>query len=137
MRNKTEIIRSIIDKPEGGTWGTLSRHLPDYGYFVGGAGEAFVAESASEMRQDRFRTWLDKVTTPFVGWWTDSETGKLYVDAVTWYEDEYPAAAAGLARGEIAIYDIQRQRDLRLVHVPAETGDCPVDCTCIFCIPGA
>jgi hypothetical protein len=118
-----EIIKQIIANPEGGTVGLDGRPTPHYGFFVGGhgdpielsAGVEFVAET-----QRQISDWIRKSNAPFVGWWTDEETGKLYLDGSDYIESEFTATQLGRLRHEIAVWDIGNERELRFEYVDGE-----------------
>jgi hypothetical protein len=49
----------------------------------------------------------------FFGAWQDSETGVLYLDVVKIHTELVPACRDAEARGELAIYDLGGQREIR------------------------
>ena len=71
---------------------------------------------------DEFIAYLNGPTVgaAFLGWWTDEETGKVWVDGTSHHSTEFVAGRIGRRRREIAIFDIERQRSLRLVYVDGE-----------------
>lgn len=120
------IVEQIKNSPTGGTASLTSEKLPTTGYFVGGLAYPLIIEpddSPADRREmlDEFVEYLIRhPQAHYVGWWTDEETGKLWVDGTTWHETEFEAGRVGRGRREIAIYDIARQRELRLTHVEGE-----------------
>ena len=82
-----------------GTGGTIRLKsdlpLPTSGYYVGGGTRA---------------------KADYIGWWVDSATGLTHLDWVNWYPStqESAARAVGQVRGEIAIYDIANDCEIRL-----------------------
>lgn len=121
------ITSKILAKPEGGTVSLTGDPLPTGGYFVGGLVSPLIIEpedSPREQREalDHFIEYLNGPTVgaAFLGWWTDEETGKLWVDGTSHHETEFVAGRIGRRRREIAIYDIAKQRELRLVYVEGE-----------------
>ena len=74
---------------------------------------AFTPDAAWDV--EVFATYLAEVIgAHYLGWWADSETGKVWVDGTTWYGDLAEAARVGRYRNEIAIYDIEAQAEIRL-----------------------
>ena len=117
------IFQAIKDSPEGGTVGLDGRPVPQYGFFVGGHGDPAVFSAGTEFTPDLERQisdWIRKSNAPYVGWWTDSEGGKLYLDGSDYIESEFTAIQIGELRKEIAIWDIGREQELRLVYVDGE-----------------
>lgn len=123
----TNIASQIIEKPEGGTVALGWDEVPATGYLVGGLVSALIIEPSDSHRErremlDEFIDYVNGPTVgaPFLGWWTDEETGKIWVDATTWHATEFEAGRIGRKRREIAIFDIARERELRLVYVEGE-----------------
>jgi hypothetical protein len=117
-----DIVKQIMDTPEGGTSRRLftDQPLPDYGYFVGGMGDPLVFQSEYDMDDDSIRRYVLAGSSPFIGWWTDEEDGKVYLDGSEWFESEDEAARVSRTRKEIAFWDIANSRELRLVYVDEE-----------------
>lgn len=119
------IAAQITRNPEGGTVGLEGRDLPATGYFVGGVVASLIVDTGPGWAYDErpgidfFIAYLaDRVGAEYVGWWVDGETGKLYVDGTSWHADYDEAERACRERGEIAFWDIERQREFRPVYVP-------------------
>ena len=117
----------ILAKPEGGTVSLTGDSLPVTGYFVGGVVAPLVIEpedSPADQREalDTFIEYLNgpTVEAAYLGWWTDEETGKLWVDGTSHHETEFVAGRIGRRRREIAIFDIERQREIRLAYTEGE-----------------
>lgn len=108
----------IVKNPEGGTFDLTGRELPDWGFFVGGAADPVVIRGeftpSLAIQVDRFAR---SAPAAFVGWWTDSETGWLYVDATDWYASLEVAAWQSRERGEIAFWDIANAQEVRTDQV--------------------
>lgn len=124
-----DYFAQIITSPEGGTASLNERitALPDTGYYVGGLVSPLVIDDVDSITQDDrwnlevFVAYLiETVGADYIGWWTDSETGKLWIDGTTWHLGEFIAARVGRERGELAIYDIRGERELRLAYVEGE-----------------
>lgn len=125
-RNSTiilEIFNHIADGRDG-TLDTLGYDLPLTGYFVGGRGEALVFESTEDANRSaslrKIGEFVEGTEARYVGWWTDSETGKVYVDGTDWFASEYAAGRSARERKEIAFWDIERERELRVAYVEGE-----------------
>ncbi|HKZ21138.1 MAG TPA: hypothetical protein VJQ57_13640 [Acidimicrobiia bacterium] len=110
-------VATILANREGGTLKLDGLPLPEVGYFVGGLIPALVVphdESAESEIEDFL---LDAGTAPgvdFLGWWTDSEDGRLWVDGSDWHLLRTDALRVAAERGEIAIYDIAGQAEIRV-----------------------
>lgn len=119
----TDIIarvrRSIDNQPAGGTLALEEGlGLPRYGYFVGGAGPLLVFQSEDMLREhwESVGSYVAAVIAgghQYVGWWTDPETGKVYVDCSTWHPDVFQADQQAMRRGEIAFYDVEGACDVK------------------------
>ncbi|QMP84457.1 putative DNA endonuclease VII [Streptomyces phage Dagobah] len=118
--NTTARVRHCIDNaPAGGTValdGVLS--LPTHGYFVGGAGPLLVFQSEDMLRESWgiVESFVSSMTVHghrYIGWWTDPETEKVYLDCTTWHPDMYQADRHAMRRGEIAFYDVEGRTDIK------------------------
>lgn len=80
-----------------GTGGTIrltnDLPLPTSGYYVGGG---------------------TRKGADYMGWWVDSDTGLTHLDWVNWYSDRSSAVSIGETRGEIAIFDVANDCEIRL-----------------------
>ena len=107
---QVKVLRSL----EGGT---LTREGEDHskvdGYWVGGAGSTLVFNSEQLIMLALVNEFFESCLSEYVGWWTDSETGKVYFDAVTWFPDLRAAHRAAEDRGEIAFWDIANGEEVR------------------------
>ncbi len=111
-----EIFNSIADGKDG-TLDIMGYDLPQNGYFVGGEGPALVFESTEEANTPtalkEIIEFVESSRARFIGWWADSETGKVYVDSTTWFAIRDYAAATARARGEIAFWDVAGSAEIR------------------------
>lgn len=114
----------IMANPSGGTVSLVGEDLPTTGYFVGGVVAPLILEpsdSPAERREmlDDFIDYLNGPTVgaAYLGWWTDEETGRVWVDGTSHHQDHDVASKIGFRRHELAIYDIERDRELRLAQV--------------------
>ena len=117
-----KIVEAIESTEPGGTF-SLATEVPDEpadGYFVGGQDLTSLvfrrkdARKAQVVRQ--INDFVSRLNTSFVGWWTDPETGKVWLDGVEWYLSHDVAASVARRHGELAFWDIARQRELRLAY---------------------
>lgn len=115
------ITDQIISSPEGGTVSLTGDALPTTGYYVGGKVSALVIDGyLVDQGRKLIDAFIELVNSPdvgaeYLGWWTDEETGKLYVDATTHVRGYFKAEELCLERGEIAFYDIEIGRSFRPV----------------------
>lgn len=104
----------IQDSPSGGTYALASPHTaPETGFMVGGSGTPLVLASPSELLRSQVDNFVDMVPAAFVGWWTDADTGKFYLDGSDLFSCVHCALEAAESRGELAIYDIANDREIR------------------------
>lgn len=101
----TNIVDSMLDKINsgvtGGTYSVDGSQVPDNGYFVGGAVPSLINPTREQMIE-----FVETAGADYVGFWEDSETLALYVDAVDWTESEAFARRLSILRGEIAYWDV-------------------------------
>lgn len=115
-----EIVNAVAlayqspEAPQGGTVPLTALRVPTVGFLVGGAYPAVVADSPATLSATAVRDLVTNAHTLFAGWWVDSDDGKVYVDAVQWYQSEHTATAVAHARGEIAIWDLKNGREVRV-----------------------
>lgn len=115
------LATNIIDTPQGGTHRVDGHTMPTDGYLVGGIVSPLIFRDTPDHEVDReeleFFLWYlkDIVEAPYIGWWTDEETGVVYVDGTTWTASYNHAEALCRDRNEIAFYDIKRGRSFRPV----------------------
>lgn len=135
------LTQQIIESPEGGTVSLTGDELPGTGYFVGGVVSPLIIPNLRFTPDALFQidAFINHLNSPdvgaaYLGWWTDSETGKLYLDATSHHQARDVAEKISLRRREIAFWDIANEAEIR---TPAD--DAPsthvADCTCIYCIP--
>lgn len=110
-----DIVATILASPEGGTLRLDGGSLPTEGYFVGGIVSALIYQGDDESDIAEFAAYLHELTdAEFIGWWTDQETGQLWIDGSDHFLLEPTARIHGSARKEIAIFDIENQVEIRL-----------------------
>lgn len=108
------VSATLPEAPQGGTVRLSGGALHAYGYYVGGVGRELVYDSLVTLKGSEVRAFVADCTTDFVGWWVDSETGKIHIDWVNWFPRRPMAESVGRVRKEIAIYDIANAKDIRL-----------------------
>jgi hypothetical protein len=111
-----EIITRIIKQPVGGTIPIRGHALPEHGYMVGGGWPPVVFQperTAVEIRS-RLSTYIMRLPTPYVGWWVDSRSGRLYVDGSDWFAVREDAERVARGRGELAFWDLSADAEIRL-----------------------
>lgn len=113
MNTLSSIIDQIIGNPEGGTAHLHGHPLPPGGFLVGGAGTALVFRSPEEMDRRLLHQFLTAGAAPHVGWWTDTATGKVWVDWSSHFEQSWFADRIARDRGEIAFWDLANSREIR------------------------
>jgi hypothetical protein len=111
-----EIFNSLADGKDG-TLSVDGGEPAAAGYFVGGASAPLVFGSLEKASHHTalgdIIEFLKSTETAFVGWWTDSETGKVYVDDTTWHSSLALATHAAQERSEIAFWDIANAQEVR------------------------
>lgn len=107
-------VDRIVSNPVGGTAHLVGRSLPTDGYFVGGAGSALVFRTAGEVDRYLATQFMLRASAPYVGWWIDQETRKLYIDQVEWFPFLVDARREAAHLGEIAFWDIAAGREVRV-----------------------
>lgn len=125
MSETARELLSIARHAGSGTVPLNSLPLPSMGFYVGGSIPEMVMTSDDVNRRDavpiqRVIDFVHRAGTAYVGVWTDTETDKIHFDAVEWYAEEFTAAAIARVRGELAVWDIARERELRLAYVDGE-----------------
>ena len=119
MSKIVQLVRHHIDNaPEGGTLPLSGQGMPTHGYMVGGAGPVLVFQSEEMLRGhwgmvESFVSAAVAHGHQFIGWWTDPETQKVYLDCSTWHPDMHQADRHSMRRGEIAFYDIEGSTDIK------------------------
>lgn len=112
------ILGQMAGSPAGGT--AESHHNsrpPQDGYFVGGAVSGLVYDSFEDAFADRDEVVHFIRSLPrhvLVGWWTDPEDGKFYLDGTTWTAFRETAETHAHSRGELAYYDAANEKDVRV-----------------------
>lgn len=104
-----EIFSKINNGETGGTFSVDGKIVPDYGYFVGGAVPSLINPTREQVID-----FVETAGADYVGFWEDSETLALYIDAVDWTDSEPYARRLAILRGEIAYWDASKGEEVRV-----------------------
>jgi hypothetical protein len=107
------IFHEIYQSPEGGTVDLQKEELPTDGYFVGGVGAPLVFETVDRLAPIPLDSFARGLKSRYLGWWTDSETGQLWIDGSDWYQSLSATLVTARDRGELAVYDVANQSEIR------------------------
>jgi hypothetical protein len=109
----SRIVDTMYDKiangETGGTFSVDGHAVPDTGYFVGGAVPSLINPTREQVLE-----FVETAGADYVGYWEDSETLALYVDAVDWTPSEAYARRLTELHGEIAYWDAVNAREIRV-----------------------
>lgn len=109
----SKIVDAMYDKIEngvsGGTFSVDGKIVPDTGFFVGGAVPSLINPTRAQVID-----FVETVGTDYVGFWEDTETNALYIDAVDWTASEPFARRLSILRDEIAYWDVKRSQEVRV-----------------------
>lgn len=108
------VVGRIAGDPEGGTLPVRGHVVPSHGFLVGGGWPPLVFEPGQSLDPERLVAFVMRLPTPYVGWWTDSADGRLYVDGSDWFATREAAERVARARGEIAFWDVSAGCEVRL-----------------------
>lgn len=115
-----EITNILMDHVTEGYSVNVSGETPTDGYMVGGEVPSLVIDE--EKNYKPYLTtdgWLDNHWTLlnqpgyYAGIWRDSDTGLIYVDIRRNVADLYSALAIASARGELAVWDVASNKEVR------------------------
>lgn len=113
MNTSERIARDMMNKVRGGVEGHTyrldGRSAPEHGYYVGGSVPSLINPT-----EEQIADFIDATTTDYVGFWEDSETLALYVDAVDHTPSRAYAKRLTALRGEIAFYDVTENQEVRV-----------------------
>ena len=108
------VMRSVLLEESGATVSRNGNDVPTAGFYVGGVVESLVFDSRDKIDFPSVREFLGRADTPFVGFWLDTETGKIYFDLVDWYRSVRDALHLAKVRGELAVWDVACEAEIRL-----------------------
>jgi hypothetical protein len=109
-----DMLSKISQGITGGTYSVDGRVVPDHGFFVGGAVPSLINPTREQMID-----FIETAGADYVGFWEDSETLALYVDAVDHTDSEPYAVRLAQLRGESAYWDASKGQEVR---TPAYLG---------------
>lgn len=119
--NITDILFSHEDE---GYSVNVQGETPTDGYMVGGEVASLILKADEPKPMTATDAWLAEheftLSLPgyYAGIWKDSETGLTYVDISRNVADLYTALAIATARGELAIWDVASEREVRTENEP-------------------
>lgn len=121
MFSPKDITDILLDHADEGYSVNAENEVPTSGYMVGGYVPSLILDQDEPVPYTITDAWLTKnwryLTASnlfYVGVWTDSGSGKIYVDISRNIESLAAAIAVGLNFGEIAIWDVENNREIRL-----------------------
>jgi len=123
MFSPKDITDILLDHSDEGYSVNAENEVPKSGYMVGGYVPSLVLAGPYEYRvYHTTDAWLTRnwhffsegLGEYFAGVWTDQETGKIYIDISRNIESLDEAIAVGLNFNEIAIWDVENNREIRL-----------------------
>lgn len=88
--------------------------LPKAGFYVGGVRPSLVISSVSDLDRGDLAWFIGGTEARYFGVWTDTGDGKIYFGAVSHVDNYHDAFMLGNERGEIAIWDIERNEEIRV-----------------------
>lgn len=103
------MFTKIAKGETGGTFSVDGKIVPNDGYFVGGAVPSLINPTRAQVIE-----FIETAGADYVGFWEDSETLALYVDAVDWTPSEAYARRLSILRSEIAYWDAARSQEVRV-----------------------
>lgn len=109
MNITRSIFNGIRNGQTGGTFDVTGKIVPTEGYIVGG-----VVPSLINPRPADVLAFIESAPTDYVGYWEDSATGDLYIDAVDIFRTPEAAHRASLLRAEIAYFDMAKGAEVRV-----------------------
>ncbi|MFC4089336.1 hypothetical protein [Micromonospora sp. GCM10011541] len=113
-REVLDIAAELAGNPDGCTVVPgEGQRLPAAGYVVGQrgiSGELGVIDIAEWVERELPRVIGQR---EYFGAWTDRETGVIYLDVVKIFSEFVPACRDADKRGELAIWDLAGQREIR------------------------
>lgn len=109
-----ELLVAMAKAGEDGTVSTHGEPLPESGYYVGGKTPSLIFDNVTDVDRGEVGWWIGNNSSRFYGVWVDSDTGKIYFDAVTHMNYKSYALSVARSRGEIAVWDIANSKEIRV-----------------------
>lgn len=109
MNITRSIFTAIRNGETGGTYNVNGRSVPTAGYIVGGVVPSLINPTPAQVLD-----FIETCPSDYVGFWEDSETLALYVDAVDVFHTPEAAHRASVLREEIAYFDMAKGQEVRV-----------------------
>lgn len=103
------IFTGIRNGELGGTFNVDGKIVPTTGYFIGGAVPSLINPTPAQVLE-----FIETSPSDYVGYWEDSATNALYIDAVDHVHTEYGARRLAELRSEIAYWDARKGAEVRV-----------------------
>lgn len=107
----------LYDMAIHGEDGTIPRHdreIPKTGFWVGGKFPSLVFKHPEDIDRGELAWWVGLNPASWYGVWVDSEDGAIYFDGATHMVHEDFARNLAIQRGEIAIWDVASEKEIRV-----------------------
>jgi hypothetical protein len=122
MLTAADITDILLDHADEGYSVNAENEVPTTGYMVGGFVPSLVLAPDALRPYATTDAWLTKNWSYFTvnprvyyaGVWTDSDTGRIYIDISRNVDTFGEAIALGDLHNEIAIWDVKNGREIRL-----------------------
>ena len=121
MKNLINNIAQVAINKQGGTFrvfdGEPSKNTK--GYYVGGSGVCYIIPfefiSGAKWLQSLLAKCIPNLkAVGYIGVWYSEENNAIYIERTDHFENLESAIVAGLERNQIAIFDIENQKDIIL-----------------------
>lgn len=109
MNITRSIFTAIRNGETGGTYSVDGKPVPSDGYIVGGVIPSLINPTPAQVLN-----LIETAPSDYVGFWEDSETLALYVDAVDIVRTPEAAERLSKLRGEIAYWDVKNASEVRV-----------------------
>lgn len=109
MNITRSIFTAIRNGETGGTYNVNGRTVPAEGYIVGGVCPSLINPTPAQVL-----AFIETCPTDYVGFWEDSETLALYVDACDVVRTPEAARRLSELRAEIAYFDMAKGEEVRV-----------------------
>lgn len=109
MNITRSIFTAIRNGETGGTYSVNGRPTPESGYIVGGVVPSLINPTPAQVL-----AFIETAPTDYVGFWEDSETLALYIDAVDIVRTPEAAVRLSKLREEIAYFDMANGLEVRV-----------------------
>jgi hypothetical protein len=107
----SDMLSKISTGTNGGTYGLDGSKVPDTGYMIGGAVPSLINPTPAQILE-----FIETCPSDYVGFWEDTETLALYIDAVDHTTSKAYAERLCMLRSEIAYWDAGNNAEVRVVY---------------------